>query len=69
MLLTVPKPYDFVGVLTLMKIKSASRMAFSVSVEKNKFRLRILRTISSNPGYEGIVVKAAAQTNAYLEYR
>ena len=32
-----PKPYIFVGVLTEMKIRSASSMAWSIFVEKRKF--------------------------------
>ena len=60
--LTVPNPKDLVGVLTLIKIRSASWIAFSVSVEKNKFRLRILRTISSSPGCK-IVRRRTNQRN------
>uniref|UniRef100_A0A182VHM1 Uncharacterized protein n=1 Tax=Anopheles merus TaxID=30066 RepID=A0A182VHM1_ANOME len=47
----LPLPYVFVGVLTEMKISSASWIAFSMSVEKNRLRLRHWRTTSSRPGW------------------
>lgn len=35
--LPAPSPVVLVGVLTLTKMMSASRMALSISVEKNRF--------------------------------
>lgn len=40
------------SILTQMNIKSASRMALSISVEKNRFLPRHFFTISSRPGCE-----------------
>jgi len=45
-----PTPLFFVGVLTLTKIRSASWMARSMSVEKNKLRPRASLMTSSRPG-------------------
>ena len=47
---TLPKPKAFVGVLTEMNMRSASWIALSMSVEKNKFRPRHSFTTSSRPG-------------------
>lgn len=46
----LPLPYVLVGVFTEINIRSASLIAVSMSVEKNKFLLRHSRTISSSPG-------------------
>jgi hypothetical protein len=48
--LTFPFPNDLVGVLTDMKIRSASFIAVSMSVENNRLRPRHSRTTSSKPG-------------------
>jgi len=48
--LTFPFPKVFVGVLTDMKIRSASFIAASMLVEKNKLRPRHSLTTSSRPG-------------------
>lgn len=45
-----PTPELFVGVLTETKMRSASIIALSTSVEKNKFLPRLSITISSKPG-------------------
>jgi len=45
-----PIPAFFVGVLTETKIMSASMIAWSTSVVKNKFLPRRAKTISSKPG-------------------
>ena len=47
---TFPIPKFLVGVLTDMKIRSASRMAASMSFEKNRFLPRHSFTILSKPG-------------------
>ena len=48
--LTFPLPYIFVGVLTEIKMRSASCMPLSTSVEKKRFFPRAAVTISSKPG-------------------
>lgn len=48
-----PLPNVFVGVFTEMKIRSASTMAVSMSVEKNRLRLRHCLTTASRPGCVG----------------
>ena len=48
--LTFPMPQVLVGVLTDMKIRSASVMAFSISVEKNKLRPLHSFMTASRPG-------------------
>ena len=45
-----PWPKVFVGVFTATKITSASAMALSTSVEKNRLRLSVSRTTSWRPG-------------------
>lgn len=45
-----PTPDPFVGVLTDTKMRSASTIALSTSVEKNRFLPRLSKTISSRPG-------------------
>jgi hypothetical protein len=47
---TFPFPKVLVGVLTEMKIRSASFIAVSMSVEKNRLRPRHSVTTSSRPG-------------------
>jgi len=49
-ILTLPTPNVFVGVLTEMKIKSASWIASSMFVEKNKLTFLRFFTMSSSPG-------------------
>lgn len=48
---TFPKPKVFVGVLTEIKIRSASWIAGSMSAVKNKFLPLHSFTTSSSPGY------------------
>jgi len=45
-----PRPKDLVGVFTLTKMMSFSRIPLSMSVLKKRFRLRVVRTNSSSPG-------------------
>ena len=62
-----PVPYVLVGVFTDIKIRSASSMALSTSVEKNKFFPRTLPTISFNPGsYIGILLTSLSFQAAIL---
>lgn len=49
--LPLPFPNVFVGVLTDIKIRSASLIAVSMFVEKKRFTLRHFFTTSSRPGY------------------
>lgn len=53
--LTLPSPQVFVGVFTDMNMRSASLIAVSTSVEKKRFLLRRLKTISSRPGCKTII--------------
>jgi len=46
----LPIPYVLVGVFTEIKIISASSIASSTFVEKNKFLSRVSATISDKPG-------------------
>lgn len=48
----LPLPQVLVGVFTEMKMRSASFMAVSMSVEKNRFTLRHFLTTSSRPGWK-----------------
>lgn len=48
----LPLPLTFVGVLTEMKINSASLIALSMSFEKKRFRPRHFFTTSSKPGWK-----------------
>jgi len=48
--LPAPTPLFFVGVLTLTKMRSASSIPLSTSVEKKRFRPRASRTTASRPG-------------------
>jgi hypothetical protein len=50
--LPLPLPLVFVGVLTDMKMSSASWMAVSMSVEKKRFTFRHFFTTSSRPGWK-----------------
>src|SRR5690606_28729073 len=56
-----PFPYVLVGVFTEINIMSASSIAFSTSVEKNKFLPRASETTKSKPGsYTGSLLKSAS---------
>ena len=51
-----PTPVALVGVLTHTKIKSASVMAFSISVEKKSFFLRIELRLSAACSWKPLVL-------------
>lgn len=50
----LPFPFNLVGVLTEINIRSASVIAVSMSVEKKRLRLRHSLTTSSSPGCKKI---------------